>query len=155
MGSWKAENSVVINAPAEQIYETLRDYNNFGSIFGFGRLPGGYRTRIEGKEQLVEVGSLVEHRLLGSLATVQFKRRVEELEPDQRLVERYIGPDIEGSGIWELDELPGGTMVSFSCDLVDTSWRTKMMYRLAGTIPHRHVYRHGLKRLKRKLEKDA
>ena len=34
MDSWQAEVRVIIRPPVKRIFETLRDYNNFGNIFG-------------------------------------------------------------------------------------------------------------------------
>lgn len=148
---WQAQDSVVIRAPAERIYETLRDYNNVGRVFGFGRLPRGYTTRIEGPELLVNEGSVVDHRI-GRLFPFRFRRRVEALEPNRRIVERYIGPNHEGSGIWELEQTPGGVKVSYIYDAADTGWRSRLVHRITGDRMHHHFYSHGLERLKRKLE---
>jgi hypothetical protein len=145
MNSWQAEDSVVIGAPVERIFETLRDYNNFGKIFGLG-----YQTRILGNERLVEEGSIVSHRLL----TLHFKRRVEKLEISKRIVERYIGPNYEGSGIWELEQLSEGVKVKYIYDAADTGWQSKLIYFIFGKRLHHNFYSSGLRRLKSKFESD-
>jgi len=151
MNSWQAEDSVIIVAKVEKIYETLRDYNNFGKVFGLGYQKYGYWTRILGNEQLAEEGSIVSHRLW----TLHFKRRVVKLETNKRIVERYIGPNYEGFGTWELEQVSGGIKVEYIYDAADTGWQSKLIYFISGTRSHHYFYSSGLKRLKLKLESDV
>lgn len=150
MHSWHAEDSVIIQADIEKIFRTLRDYNTFGKTFGLGYQPYGYRTRIIGNEELVEEGSIVSHRLL----TLHFKRRVEIIEPNSRIVERYIGPNYIGSGIWRLEQSPQGVRVTYIYDAADTGWQSKLIYAISGSRSHHFFYSSGLNRLKRKLETE-
>ncbi len=154
-GSWNAKDSIVIHAPAERIYNTIRDYNNLGKVFGAGSLPRGYSTRILGAEQLVEEGSVVEHRMLYPAGPLRFRRRVEALEPNRRIAERYIGPNYKGTGTWEIEEVPEGVNLSYSYDIADTGWQTKLVYQLIRNPLHHHFYSHALERLKRKLESEG
>jgi hypothetical protein len=151
MNSWQAEDSVIIHAPVESIFETLCDYNNFGAIFGLGILKRGYQTQILGNEPFAQEGSIVSHRML----TVHFKRRIESLETNKRIVESYIGPNYEGSGIWELEQVPEGINVKYIYDAADTGWQSKMIYFVFGKRVHHHFYSSGLGRLKQKLESDS
>jgi hypothetical protein len=150
MSSWHAENNVIIQADIEKIFRTLRDYNKFGKLFGLGYQPYGYWTRIIGDEQLAKEGSIVSHRLL----TLYFKRRVEIIEANTRIVERYIGPNYEGLGVWKLEQLPKGVRVTYIYDAADTGWQSKLIYALSGTRSHHYFYSSGLNRLKRKLESE-
>jgi uncharacterized protein YndB with AHSA1/START domain len=144
--SWQAEDSLVIRASAERIFEKLRDYNNIREWFGLG-----YSARILGDEPLVDEGSVVEHRIL----TLSFKRRIEKLEPHKRIVERYLGPNYEGSGIWELEELPDRVKLSYVYDAADTGWQSRLIYRVAGRRAHHRFYSQVLERLKHSLEGES
>jgi uncharacterized protein YndB with AHSA1/START domain len=144
--SWQAEDSVVIRAPAERIFEQLRDYNSLRKWFG-----PGYSARILGDEPRVTEGSVVQHRIL----TIFFQRQIEKLEPNRRIVERYLGPNYEGSGTWELEQLPDGVKLTYVYDAADTGWQSKLIYRLAGSRMHHQFYSQVLERLKRRLEKEV
>ena len=148
--TWQAEDHLLIRAPAERVFEALRDYNRAGSVFGLGRLPWGYATRILGGEPQVVEGSVVAHRLL----TLRFRRRIERIEPNRKIVESYIGPNDEGTGIWQLEERPDGVLLTYLYDAADTGWRSRLIYRLAGSEAHHHFYSHALRRLKRRLEAE-
>lgn len=70
-------------------------------------------------------------------------------------VERYIGPNYEGTAIWQLEQLPDGVKVSYVYDAADTGWVSKLIYRVARTRAHHHFYSHALERLKHHLEAES
>lgn len=105
----RAADERVVPFSAEQVWPVLLD---------FRRVPEWWPRSLRVKVVAVTadgVGSELEIHPRGGRA---FRCRAESAETAHRLVMRYPGPFIAGTGEWRLEPVPGGTRVIYTLDVV-------------------------------------
>lgn len=146
MGTHKVARSVVVDAPAERIFDIIATPSRHSEFDGSGTV----RDALSGPARL-ERGSEfgMDMRMFG--IPYRMTNRVVEFEPDRLIAWRHFGPH---RWRYELEELPGGgTRVT---ETFDYSIRFSAFYVLAG-LPARNAagIEQTLPRLKDAAEKAA
>ncbi|KOX17741.1 SRPBCC family protein [Nocardiopsis sp. NRRL B-16309] len=144
MGTHRVSRSIVIDAPAERIFDIIATPSRHSEVDGSGTV----QDAVSGPERL-EAGSEfgMDMRMFG--IPYRMTNRVVEFVPDRLIAWRHIGPH---RWRYELEELDGGrTRVT---ETFDYSIRFSAYYVLAG-LPARNAagIERSLPRLKDVAEK--
>lgn len=138
-------DSVQIEAPAQRVFDVIRDYPKMHTWFR------SYRCElIEG--DVVQEGSRVRHHVEALGAKTQFVRTVRSIVEGERIEETYDEGDIVGRGTWTFEEQDGWTTASFHCDVRSNSLLNHIGFFIVGELAHKMVYRGLLAALKIRCE---
>ncbi len=81
--------------------------------------PGVRRFEVIGQRRELQVGSRINAAVGGLLGELVFTLEVVEVQPGKLLRMKSTG-DLDGEGIWKLDERDGATFTSYSWDVTTT-----------------------------------
>ena len=138
-------DDIVIQAPAQLIFDVIADYNNFNSW-----CPD-YHCEILGADKISE-GVQVAHCLGKPPFTTEFVREIKSIEAPQRIDEAYISGALVGTGSWIFTEEVDETRVAYDCQVDGTGIMMNLAMKLFGTSAHSKVYQNILNSLKNHCE---
>ena len=138
-------DDIVIQAPAQLIFDVIADYNNFNSW-----CPD-YHCEILGADKISE-GVQVAHCLGKPPFTTEFVREIKSIEAPQRIDEAYISGALVGTGSWIFTQEESGTRVAYDCQVDGTGIIMNLAMKLFGTSAHSKVYQNILNSLKNHCE---
>lgn len=144
-------DSIEIDAPAQQLFETLLDYPKLHEWYP------RYRVEVIGGGAVVE-GARLNHELSPPRSPVKsrFTRTIRRIEPARIIEETYDDGDLVGTGRWELEALGDRTtQVSFHCQVRSNRWLMHIGFALGGEMGHHMVYEELLAALKAHSEGGA
>jgi len=149
MATIEAKDSIDIHCRPEEVFAVVANYPGWRQWFP------NYHCEWLDPNGLKE-GSSVSHRYQSlGLTLSSFTRRIDRIVPGQRLEERYIDGDLEGTGQWRFERLDDGCRVSYSCRVTAQHWFPRLSFRLFGAYSHHQVYRALLKALKDHCEQNT
>ena len=134
-------DDIVIQAPAQLIFDVIADYNNFTSW-----CPD-YHCEILGADKISE-GVQVAHCLGKPPFTTEFVREIKSIEAPKRIDEAYVSGALVGTGSWIFTEEEGGMRVAYDCNVDGIGIFMKLAIKLFGTSSHSKVYNNILNSLK-------
>ena len=138
-------DDIVIQSPAQLIFEVIADYNNFASW-----CPD-YNCTIQGADKII-VGAKVDHCLGKPPFTSEFVREIKSIDMPNRIDEAYVSGALVGTGSWIFTEEESGTRVAYDCQVDGTGMMMKIAMKLFGTSAHSKVYQNILNSLKSHCE---
>lgn len=149
MPSIDTVDSLVIEAPAHEIFEIVLDYPRMHEWYP------RYRVEVIGGGK-VEKGSRLRHELSPAGAPVKsrFTRTIQKIEPPRSIEESYDDGDLVGHGRWDFEALTeGSTRVSFYCQVRSNRLLMHIGFLLGGEKGHNRVYQELLAALKSRAER--
>ena len=148
MPSIDTVDSLEIEAPAQKLFDIVRDYPRMHEWYP------PYRVEVIGGGDVVE-GASLRHELSpkGSPVKSRFTRTIQKLEPPKGIEETYDGGDLVGRGRWVFEPLSESrTRVSFHCQVRSNRLLMHIGFLLGGEKGHNMVYQDLLAALKARAE---
>lgn len=102
------------DAPADHVWALMQDAETMPKWWS-----GVRRFEVIGQRRELQVGSRINAAVGGLLGELVFTLEVVEVQPGKLLRMKSTG-DLDGEGIWKLDERDGATFTSYSWDVTTT-----------------------------------
>lgn len=144
MPSIDTVDSLVIDAPAQVLFDTILDYAHLHEWYP------RYRVEVIGGGPVKE-GTRTRHELSpkGSPVKTRFERTIQKIEPGRSIEESYDAGDLVGRGRWSFEpEGDGRTKVSFHCQVRSNRLLMHVGFAIAGEKGHNDVYQELLAALR-------
>ena len=148
MPGFDTVDSMEIRAPADRLFDIVRDYPRMHEWYP------PYRVRVEGGGAVVE-GARLRHELSppGFPVKSRFVRTIRKVDAPRCIEETYDGGDLVGRGRWVFEPLSERrTRVSFECQVRSNRLLMHIGFLLGGEKGHNMVYQDLLAALKARAE---
>ena len=140
-------DSITIAAPKALVYQVVSNYPATGTWFP------PMQVEFLGGATAIAPGVEVHHRYSQMGITMSdFVRRIQQVTPNEEIIETYDRGSMKGSGVWRFTEANGITTASYLCQVDATSAFNKMVFRILGNSAHSGVYKKLLLALKAHCE---
>ena len=138
--------------PAARVWAIFEDMKSIPQWW-----PGVKSAGIRGGGKRIQKGSLIDVTVKGLLGDLSFTLEVTGIKPHKELYLKSCG-DLEGYGLWTLEEEDGITRTCYTWEVVTTGW----LMNLAGLFlkpflawNHNRVMAAGYKNLRSRIEHQA
>lgn len=146
MPGFDTVDRMVIQAPAEKLYDTILDYPRIREWFP------SYKIDVIGGGPARE-GSRLNHELTTGGLKTRFVRTIRKTDRPRSIAETYDEGALVGEGRWEFEERgPNETQVSFYCKVRSNQFAMHIGILVTGAKGHNRVYQEILGALKTRAE---